>query len=383
MTSRAAAKAALLLPLHLLSAALGPRFSCTSAAPLRWARSAAALLAVASLLTAICAMPDAGANVEADADADADALRLEIEALRLKVARLESLLEANAKTLDSKVSILEEDNKLNEAMEREIQLLMNEPDSTKNSQSKSYSAGNIKSMEDEVQQLQHEVSKINRNSYATASVARDTEKRVESLSLEVKKIEDMTAEQWIQIRQLEQAFVLTKMMTSKVFERSKPSDTVYKWPGKEIIVKYVRSIKLDGIYLRGASYARSCFSHTYKRSRSFVQAISRCYHETSRFRKAICRQYISDINKPDVFFLGGTVSKSSISLPYNQFKIFISSAQKFHYKAQVFISDAMESNKYSSGLSNEPVTFILAYLLLISPMWIAWFIYSTWFSSRK
>ena len=90
MTSRAAAKAALLLPLHLLSAALGPRFSCTSAAPLRWARSAAALLAVASLLTAICAMPDAGANVEADADADADAdaLRLEIEALRLKVARL-------------------------------------------------------------------------------------------------------------------------------------------------------------------------------------------------------------------------------------------------------------------------------------------------------
>ncbi|OQU84885.1 hypothetical protein SORBI_3004G137500 [Sorghum bicolor] len=255
MTSRAAAKAALLLPLHLLSAALGPRFSCTSAAPLRWARSAAALLAVASLLTAICAMPDAGANVEADADADADALRLEIEALRLKVARLESLLEANAKTLDSKVSILEEDNKLNEAMEREIQLLMNEPDSTKNSQSKSYSAGNIKSMEDEVQQLQHEVSKINRNSYATASVARDTEKRVESLSLEVKK--------------------------------------------------YVRSIKLDGIYLRGASYARSCFSHTYKRSRSFVQAISRCYHETSRFRKAICRQYISDINKPDVFFLGG------------------------------------------------------------------------------
>ncbi|XP_066318359.1 uncharacterized protein [Miscanthus floridulus] len=315
MTSRAAAEAALLLPLHLLSAALRPRFSCTSAAPLRWARSAAALLAVASLVTAICAMPDAGANVEADADADADALRLEIEALRQEVARLESLLESNVKTLDSKASILEEDNKLNEAMEREIQLLMNEPDSTK------------------VRQLQHEVSKINMNSYTAESLARDTEKRVEALNLEVKK--------------------------------------------------YVRNMKLDGIYLRVASYARSCFSHTYEQSRSFVQAISRCYHETSRFRKAIRRQYISDINKPDVFFLGGTVSKSSISLPYNQFKIFISSAQKFHHKAQVFIRDVMESNKYSSGLSNEPVTFILAYLVVISPMWIAWFIYSTWFSSRK
>lgn len=79
-------------------------------------------------------------------------------------------------------------------------------------------------------------------------------------------------------------------------------------------------------------------------------------------------------------------------------------------QAQVFIRDVMESNKYSSGLSNEPVAFILvsisrllesylcscrtenhefpwvklqAYLVVISPMWIAWFIYSTWFSSRK
>lgn len=326
-------------------------------------------------------MPDAGAGT--NVEADADALRLEIEALRLKVARLESLLEANSKALDIKASILEEDNKLNEAMEREIQLLTNGPDRTKNSQSKSYSAGNIKSMEDEVRQLQHEIIKINSNSYTVESLAHDTEKRVEALSLEVKKIEDMTAEQWIQIRQLEQAFVLTKMMTSKVHERSRPSDTVYKWPGKEIIVKYVRNIKLDGIYLRGASYVRSCFSHTYKQSRSFVQAISRCYHETSRFRKAIRHRYTSDINKPDVFFLGGTISRSNISLPYNQFKIFISLARKFHYKAQCFIRDVMESNKYSCGLSNEPVTFILAYLVVISPLWIAWFLYSTWFSSRK
>ncbi|AQK59152.1 hypothetical protein ZEAMMB73_Zm00001d053275 [Zea mays] len=354
MTSRAAAEAALLLPLRLHSAPLRLRFFCTSASRLRWACSAAALLAVVSLVTAICAMPDAGAGT--NVEADAGALRLEIEALRLKVARLESLLEANSKALDIKASILEEDNKLNEAMEREIQLLTNGPDRTKNSQSKSYSAGNIKSMEDEVRQLQHEIIKINSNSYTVESLAHDTEKRVEALSLEVKKIEDMTAEQWIQIRQLEQAFVLTK---------------------------YVRNIKLDGIYIRGASYVRSCFSHTYKQSRSFVQAISRCYHETSRFRKAIRHRYTSDINKPDVFFLGGTISRSNISLPYNQFKIFISLARKFHYKAQGFIRDVMESNKYSCGLSNEPVTFILAYLVVISPLWIAWFLYSTWFSSRK
>ncbi|PAN05718.1 hypothetical protein PAHAL_1G154000 [Panicum hallii] len=336
MASRAASVAtlllaiSLLLPLRLLSHALRPRFSHPSAA---------ALLTVAALVSAICAAPDPGAlpGVATSADADADALRSEIEALRLKVAQLESLLEA----LNSKSTILEEDNKLIEAMERDIQLLMDGPESTKDSKTKSYSAGNIKSMEDEVQQLQQEVSKINKNSDTIESLAHDTERRVETLSSEVKKIEDIIAEQWIQIRQFEQAFVLTKMMASKVHERSRPSEMVYKWPGKETILK------------------------------------------AYRFRKAIRRQYIPDTDRPDVFFLGGSVSRSSIAIPYNQFKFFISSTQKFHHKVQVFLHDALQSNRYSRGLANEPVTFILAYLLVVSPMWMAWFLYSTRFGSRK
>ncbi|WVZ76310.1 hypothetical protein U9M48_024296 [Paspalum notatum var. saurae] len=354
------------LPLRLISVVLRPDFSRSSFA---------VLLAVAALLTAICALPDAGA--------DTDALLSEIEALRLKVARLESLLEENANTLDSKASILEEENKLIEGMERDSQLIVNETASAKKPQRKSCSAGDIKSMEDEVQLLHHEVCMVNSNSYTIESLAHDTEKRVEALSLEVQKIDDIIMEQWIQIRQLEQAFVLTKMMTSQVHKRSRLSDTAYKWPGKETIVKYIRNIEFNGIYLRGASYARSCFFDTYKMSRSFLQAINRYYHEASRFRKAIRHQYIPDIDKPNVFFLGGSVSRSSISLPYNQFKIFMSSTQKLHHEVQVFIHGVMQSNKYSKGLANEPVTFILAYLVVISPMWIAWFLYSTWMGSRK
>ncbi|PUZ75305.1 hypothetical protein GQ55_1G149100 [Panicum hallii var. hallii] len=355
MASRAASEAtlllamALLLPLRLLSHALRPRFSHPSAA---------ALLTVAALVSAICAAPDAGAlpGVATSADADADALRSEIEALRLKVAQLESLLEA----LNSKSTVLEEDNKLIEATERDIQLLMDGPESTKDSKTKSYSAGNIKSMEDEVQQLQQEVSKINKNSDTIESLARDTERRVETLSSEVKK-----------------------MMASKVHERSRPSEMVYNWPGKETILKYAADMNLNDIFLRGASYARSCFSHTYKESSSFLQEINRYYHEAYRFRKAIRRQYIPDTDRPDVFFLGGSVSRSSIAIPYNQFKFFISSTQKFHHKVQVFLHDALQSNRYSRGLANEPVTFILAYLLVVSPMWMAWFLYSTRFGSRK
>ncbi|RCV06107.1 hypothetical protein SETIT_1G137400v2 [Setaria italica] len=316
MASRAAV--ALLLPVRLLSLALRPCFSHSSTAAPRRARAAAALLAVAALVSAICAVPDAGTRPVVATGADADALRSEIEALRLKIAQLESLLEENTKTLNSKASILEEDNKLIEAMECDIQLLIDGPESTKDSKSKSYSAGNIKSMEDEVQQLQQEVSKINKNSDTIESLARDTERRVETLSSEVKK-----------------------MMASKVHERSRPLQMVFKWPGKETILK------------------------------------------AYRFRKAIRRQYIPDTDRPDVFFLGGSVSRSSISIPYDQFKLFISSTQKFHHKVQVFLHDALESNTYSRCLANEPVTFVLAYLLVVSPMWIAWFLYSWRFGSRK
>lgn len=384
MASPAAAEAVLLLavafllPLRLLSVALRLRLSPSpSLAPRRRARSAAVLLTIAALLTAIYAVSDA------DSRPTADALRSEIDELRLKVARLESMLEENAKTLKSKANILEEDNKPIEAMERDIKLLMNGQESIKKSQSKSYPESNIKAMEDEVQLLEQEVRKINNNAYTIESLANDAEKRVESLSSEVKKIEGIIAEQWIQIRQFEQAFVLTKMMTSKVHERSRSSETAYRWLGKDRVLKYIGNVDLHGIFLTGASYTRSCLSHTYKHCRSFIQAMNRCYHEASRFRKAICHQYIPDIDRPNVFFLGGSISRSGITHPRNQFKISMSSAQKFHHKVQVFFQDAMRSNRYSRGLANELITFCLAYFVVISPMWIAWFLYSMLFGSKK
>lgn len=49
----------------------------------------------------------------------------------LPISWTESLLEENTKTLNSKASILEEDNKLIEAMECDIQLLIDGPESTK------------------------------------------------------------------------------------------------------------------------------------------------------------------------------------------------------------------------------------------------------------
>lgn len=376
MSSSAATEATPLLAAAFLLR-LRPIISPSAAAVVHGIRSAAALLAIAAFLAVICAVPAARSQHASDAEA----LRLEIDDLRLKIARLESILEGDTKSLRTKAYIMEEDNKLTEAMEHDIQLLMN-VEETKKSERKSYSESNIFAMEDEVQILQQEVRKINSIAYTIESLANDAEKRVEFLINEVKKIEDIIAEQWIQIRQFEQAFVLTKMMTSKVHER-RLSGNAYYWPGKYTVPKYIRNLDLHGMFLVGASLTRTCFSHTYKHWRSFVQAMNRCYHEASRFCKAIRRPCPPDIHRPDVFFLGGSISRSCISLPYKQFKILVSSAQRIHHKVQVNLQDVMRSNRYSRGLANEMITFCMAYLLVISPVWIAWFIFSMRFGSKK
>lgn len=251
------------------------------------------LLTIVALLTVICAVPAAGSS----AASEAEALRSEIGELSLKLARLESILGENAKTLKSKPFVLEGDNKLTEAMESDVQLLVNEEESAQIFQSKFYSQSDIYIMEDEAEILQQEVRKINTIAYTIESLAIDAEKRVEFLSSEIKKIDNIIAEQWIKIRQFEQAFVLTKMMTSEVYARRSSANS-YKLSAKGIVLKYIRN---------------------------FVQAMNRYYHKASQFHKAIRRQGSADVDSPNVFFLGGSISRSCISLPYKQFKIFISS----------------------------------------------------------
>uniref|UniRef100_A0A0E0JYW6 Uncharacterized protein n=1 Tax=Oryza punctata TaxID=4537 RepID=A0A0E0JYW6_ORYPU len=353
MASAAASETVLFL-LHHLAFLL--RLSPSLPSPCRRIRSAAAaaLLAVAVAVAALLTATHAASAAESR---PADALRSEVDELRLRVLHLESLLEENTETLKSKASNLEENNNLIETMEHDIEILMNRHESTKKSQCKSYTESNVKALEDEVQLLRKVVRKMNENTESIESLANGADQRVESLSLEVKKMEGIIAEQWIQIRQLEQAFVLTKMMTSKVHQRSRLSETAYKWPGKDLVLKYVRN--LHGTFLIGVSHTKSWFSHTYKHCRSFIQAMNRPYHEVSRFCKAICSQHIRDVDRPNVFFLGGSISRSCISLPYSQFKIFMLSAQKVHHKVQIFLQDAMRSNSYSRGFATELITFCL------------------------
>ncbi|URE36222.1 hypothetical protein MUK42_03246 [Musa troglodytarum] len=226
---------ALLLPLRLLS--LGSRLLLLRKG--RWrglgrsgsARSIVLLASSAVLLTAILGISDTSPS-------GSGALISEMEDLRLKTARLESILEESMEILNSKEVHLEKKYKLIGEMEEKIQLLQNALHEIKGSVSDLFKAEDrIRALEEEVGtslllhgacfsvQLLLEQSMKNENNIQTLeSSADDATEKMEVTDYEIKKMDSIVTEQWIQIRQLEQAFQLTKMMTSKVLRRSLQKD---------------------------------------------------------------------------------------------------------------------------------------------------------------
>ncbi|XP_072960129.1 uncharacterized protein [Typha angustifolia] len=306
---------AVLLPLRLLSIGIhligspDRRRSGT-------VRSVVVLVSVAALLSAIYALSDLETSSLKDAaisqvEESNRIMKSEVEELKLKITRLEHILEESTRTLNSREAQLEEDNKLIEAMEHDIQALIYE--------------------QDKVKLLKDESRKMNSNIYILESLANDSEKRLEALSSEVKKIENVIAEQWIQVRQFEQAFQLTKMMASKVRRRSMHRDGKYHiWPSKYMMSK------------------------------------------VRQFLKCINLQHMTEVALPDSFFLGGSVSQSFISQAYSQSERIMSGAQTYHYKVKEFMKYVMGLNKYTAPFADTVIGF-LGHAILIFLIWMAWF----------
>ncbi|XP_009419324.2 uncharacterized protein LOC103999326 isoform X1 [Musa acuminata AAA Group] len=331
---------ALLLPLRLLP--LGYRLLLRGRG--RWrglgrsgsARSIVLLASSAVLLTAILGISDTSPS-------GSGALISEMEDLRLKTARLESILEESMETINSKEVHLEEKYKLIGEMEEKIQLLQNALHEIKGSVSDLLKAEDrISALEEEVQLLLEQSMKNENNIQTLESSADDASQKMEVTDYEIKKMDSLVTEQWIQIRQLEQAFQLTKMMTSKVLRRSLQKDmNRSRRPSKFAMSKVVQ-------FIRG-----------------------------------ICRFHLAEVNLPDSFFLRASFSKSSISRAYNQLKLLMSVAQEFHYELQGFIKHEMQMHELTAGLANNLVIFILASTLMIAPIIFAWNVSSSCFSLLK
>ncbi|KAJ1279007.1 hypothetical protein BS78_04G122200 [Paspalum vaginatum] len=202
---------AFLLPLRLLSFALRlaseGRGTGTSTRHLR--RSCAALAFTAALLAVIFALPRDHARecaaavgaVSCGRDGNGgfpEEQQSEVEQLKLKVARLESLWDNNSRALDEKSDALDEDDgRVMRALGLDIQSLINEQENIKIQESlcSSYFDNSIKAMENEVQILKDESTKMNSDLW---SVAKDTTEKVKALHEDIKQVQARTDE-WVKM----------------------------------------------------------------------------------------------------------------------------------------------------------------------------------------
>ncbi|XP_042423863.1 uncharacterized protein LOC122011543 [Zingiber officinale] len=98
------------------------------------------------------------------------------------------------------------------------------------------------------------------------SHADEAKEKMETAASEVQKLENIVTEQWIQIRQLEQAFQSTKMTTKKVLKRNRQKEELKNQiPFKETVSKAFQFIRSTGhhaseVILADSFFLRASFS---------------------------------------------------------------------------------------------------------------------------
>ncbi|PKA54401.1 hypothetical protein AXF42_Ash000234 [Apostasia shenzhenica] len=260
-----------------------------------------------------------------------------LEDMKLRVVELESLLDEKTKVLNFKILQLEQSMKMTGEMDKKIESLQKIINDAKVSHVWfSSSVEKIKAIDNEVQQLWDDSRGNNINIHALESKTNAAEKVVEAIVSKVEKMESIVNEQWIQIQQLEQSLQLTKVMTSRVNKKSLST------PHRKSKFKECPVLKL---------------------------------------RKGVSRYAHSEIvGLPDSFFLGGTISRSSLRKAMNQFQRLMLAAQNKHHELQYSVKQAMERNEYAAPLANKEVVFFVASAFAILPCMMAWFMYSAYFN---
>ncbi|KAG6481858.1 hypothetical protein ZIOFF_058481 [Zingiber officinale] len=259
---------------------------------LRAARSVVLVISVVVLLASIFSLSDTYPS-------ERSAVIAEMEDLRLKTARLEFILEDSTKALSSTTFHLEQRDKLLEEMEKKVRLMENAIYEVKI-------------------QLLFEQSMMNTDSIRSLeSHADEAKEKMETAASEVQKLENIVTEQWIQIRQLEQAFQSTKMTTKKVLKRNRQKEEhKNQIPFKETVSKAFQFIRSTG-------------------------------------------HHASEVILADSFFLRASFSKSAIPEAYKQLKVFMSLVKKCHHELQDSIRHDLKMNEFTADLGNDFVVFYL------------------------
>ncbi|RWR89600.1 Glycosyl transferase, family 35 [Cinnamomum micranthum f. kanehirae] len=256
-------------------------------------------------------------------------LTCELQEMKMKIARLESTLEESTGNLNAKASYLEEKEKQIEEMTHMIQLLENVLVNNKKLQvDSSSSKERINGLEEEVRNLWAASRKTNFDIHILESKTRDAEEKIEELTSRVEQVENIVTEQWIQIRQLEQALQITEMRTLKAHAAADSTRCIF--------LKFIKGFNADHL------------------QKAFVLD--------------------PDLLSRD-FVLSPYLSRAS-----QQFKRYGSAARKYHHELQGSVKQFMDRNEFTAALANEEVVFFLASAIIIFPLMTAWILYSSSFS---
>ncbi|XP_016559816.1 uncharacterized protein LOC107859349 isoform X1 [Capsicum annuum] len=277
------------------------------------------ILAAATFTTLIAStaavVPPAESQIPAlSSQQNENSVMYELEKAKIKIARLESILDERMTKLNAKIQYIRE-------TEKKIEDISIEIDNLTTALSKlQHHSSRINALEEKVQLLWDAARKNNFEIHELEFKAQDAEKRLEILTSQVEKMADIISEKWIQIRQLEQAVQMTEMRAPKV----KRQLTFSKCPFVEFI--------------------KNLFGH-------HLETLKGILHPYGSYSAADPNSYWAQA----LHHLRGAFS----------------SAKQYHYKLQRFVKQEMERNELPGALANEEVVFLVASALIVFPIYIA------------
>ncbi|CAM8998222.1 unnamed protein product [Rhodiola kirilowii] len=229
----------------------------------------------------------------------------QVNEMKLKVARLETMLEERSESLKSRSLLREELDRRNDELTTEILKLESHVEQLKGVEMMPGDEA-VSSLEDEVQSLWSLSRKNNFDLHILESKAVEAEERLEDVKSEVEKMADIVTEQWIQFRHLEQALL--------------------------------------GVQIKTVDTARQI-----------------CLQKCSFFERMplLLDQHLSQ-NMPAI--------KLYWSKVLHQVNMLLSAVKKYHLQLQDFVRQEMEKTQLTAFYTSEELVFFLASGLLTLPM---------------
>ncbi|KAK5803653.1 hypothetical protein PVK06_031301 [Gossypium arboreum] len=218
---------------------------------------------------------------------DHNLLIRELDDTKLKLSRLESVLEETIQSIDAKTLLLKEREKLFEDMENKITYLQSVISTLKDDSL--LADENLRLYKRRFVRLLWDASRKNNfELHVLESEAQDTEDRVEAVNLKVEKMAEVVTEQWIQIPHLEQALQLAQVLPS-MDPINISYSSIHKEFFNDLFERHLpRMLGALEYYSFGkGSTIKYYMSQALQQLRRFYSAIKKYHHQTLKVQQRI------------------------------------------------------------------------------------------------